>query len=142
MAKTFPVRRRSFGAPMTPMIDVIFLLLVFFICTASFQPLEEDLAASLAHEGVVSAATSSPPKPELPMVWIRVASAGESGCRWRVGETPCDSLDAVRQTLTAEPTESITVIAPARDVACGDVLAVYDLCRLLRRSNIRFATGM
>ena len=32
---------------MTPMIDVVFLLLVFFLCTASFEQPEEDLAASL-----------------------------------------------------------------------------------------------
>ncbi|MEA1952290.1 MAG: biopolymer transporter ExbD, partial [Planctomycetota bacterium] len=35
--------RERLDVKMTPMIDVIFLLLIFFVCTASFQMLEEVL---------------------------------------------------------------------------------------------------
>ena len=46
------VGKRRGSAPlavaMTPMIDVVFLLLVFFLCTATFERPEEDLAASLS----------------------------------------------------------------------------------------------
>lgn len=47
-------RRATSGNPlataMTPMIDVVFLLLVFFLCTASFDEPEQNLAASLSVE--------------------------------------------------------------------------------------------
>ena len=41
-------KRRSFGLRMTAMIDVIFLLLTFFVLTAKFRPPEEFLGLSLS----------------------------------------------------------------------------------------------
>ena len=35
---------------MTPMIDVVFLLLIFFICTASFQIVEQNLPSRIQLE--------------------------------------------------------------------------------------------
>ena len=35
---------------MTPMIDVVFLLLIFFICTASFQIVEQTLQSGVQLE--------------------------------------------------------------------------------------------
>ena len=38
---------------MTPMIDVIFLLLIFFVCTARFRASEEVLPTSLSLPGAI-----------------------------------------------------------------------------------------
>ena len=43
-----PRRRRRFGLRMTPMIDVIFLLLTFFVLTAKFRTPEQFLPIHLA----------------------------------------------------------------------------------------------
>ena len=40
---------------MTPMIDVIFLLLIFFVCTASFRAVEEVLPTNLSLPGAIGA---------------------------------------------------------------------------------------
>ena len=47
--------RRQTDVAMTPMIDVVFQLLIFFICTASFQLAEELLPTSLAITGDAAA---------------------------------------------------------------------------------------
>ncbi len=43
-------RSASVDSVMTPMIDVVFLLLIFFLTTASFQKLEKQLPAASASE--------------------------------------------------------------------------------------------
>ena len=46
-----PARSTSgsgYDIPMTPMIDVVFLLLVFFVWTASFQLVENRLPGAIA----------------------------------------------------------------------------------------------
>ena len=40
-------RREGLDVKMTPMIDVVFLLLIFFVATASFQMVEHVLPSSL-----------------------------------------------------------------------------------------------
>ena len=42
--------RRELEIKMTPMIDVVFLLLVFFVWTASFQAIEYLLPSSLSQK--------------------------------------------------------------------------------------------
>ena len=42
------LRRERIEVKMTPMIDVVFLLLVFFIWTSSFQIAEQSLSGDLA----------------------------------------------------------------------------------------------
>jgi len=49
-------KRRSFGLRMTAMIDVIFLLLTFFVLTAKFRPPEEFLGLAM---GASSTATTN-----------------------------------------------------------------------------------
>src|SRR5262245_58567237 len=47
----YPVER-GFDVMMTPMIDMVFLLLVFFVCTAGFDRPEENLPSNLSLPGV------------------------------------------------------------------------------------------
>ncbi len=46
--------RREFSVSMTPMIDVVFLLLIFFVCKASFQIAEAVLPSPLATGGTTA----------------------------------------------------------------------------------------
>lgn len=132
--------RREWGGTMTPMIDVIFLLLIFFICTASFQPLEEELPATLAGEVETPDGPPPPPEQHEPPVVVRITL--EKGVlQFRVDETPCATLDVVRVALASHPHDAETIIAPARDIAVRDALAVYDLCRALHRTEIRFGVS-
>jgi biopolymer transport protein ExbD len=60
---------------MTPMIDVTFLLLIFFMCTIKFKTLEGKLAAFLPKDVGVNASPAEEPPQKVEIV-IRVAEGG------------------------------------------------------------------
>ena len=133
--------RRQTDIAMTPMIDVVFLLMIFFICTASFQLAEELLPTSLA----VASGTSTPApielEPDLERIVVR-ATQVDGTMHWVVNERPCDTLLEVRQVLhtAAEIDRSLPVILDVSgDVPLGDMIDVYDLCRLEGFERIQFA---
>ena len=67
MKKTSPYldRDRELEIKMTPMIDVVFLLLVFFVWTASFSIVENSLNAELTSQlGEMEVQQDDPP-PEI-----------------------------------------------------------------------------
>ena len=126
---------------MTPMIDVVFQLMIFFICTASFQLGEELLPTSLA---VASGSSTSSPvemEPELERIVVR-ATHTDGATRWVVNDRPCESLADVRQVLHAAAAidRALPVILDvAGEVPLGDMIDVYDLCRLEGFERIQFA---
>jgi biopolymer transport protein ExbD len=126
---------------MTPMIDVVFLLMIFFIGTASFQLAEELLPTSLA---VASGSSTPAPvelEPDLERIVVRATRSGGATI-WIVNERPCDTLAEVQQVLraAAEIDLSLPVILDvAGDVPLGDMIDVYDLCRLEKFEKIQFA---
>jgi biopolymer transport protein ExbD len=65
---------------MTPMIDVTFLLLIFFMCTLKFKTLEGKLAAYLP-QGI---GVNQPPEEPVPKIALTL-SVVEPGQRYRVG---------------------------------------------------------
>jgi biopolymer transport protein ExbD len=132
--------RRQTDIAMTPMIDVVFQLMIFFICTASFQLAEELLPTSLA---VTSGSSTSPIKiePELERIVVSATRANGS-TQWIVNERPCQSLAEVREVLraAAQIDRSLPVVLDvAGEVPLGDMIDVYDLCRLESFDKIQFA---
>jgi biopolymer transport protein ExbD len=132
---------RQTDVAMTPMIDVVFQLMIFFICTASFQLSEELLPSNLA----VASGTSTPSpieiEPELERILVR-ANFADGSTHWVVNERPCDGLQEIRQVLraVAEIDRSLPVILDvAGEVPLGDMIDVYDLCRLEGFEKIQFA---
>lgn len=121
------------AAAMTPMIDVVFLLLVFFLCTASFEQPEETLAASLAYRSEASGAgspdTPRPPLEEIAIVGRRI----EGRTVWTVNDGPqAADRGALAQLLAdlaaIDPTLPVTV-DPGVGVPLGDAVAAYDAAR-------------
>lgn len=135
--------RGRFDVKMTPMIDVVFQLLIFFLCTASFQALEESLPTTLAPSGA-SQAEAPPEELELlDEVLVRVEHH-EGQVRWRVNERPCERLQQLRELLdlVARIRTDVPVILDVDpEVALGDVIDVYDLCRLAGFERIQFAAS-
>ena len=71
--------RRSVDAPdtkidMTPMIDVTFLIIVFFLCTLRFKSLEGRLGANLPRDVGVNDPSVAPV--ERPRLAVRVVAGG------------------------------------------------------------------
>jgi biopolymer transport protein ExbD len=132
--------RRQTDIAMTPMIDVVFQLLIFFICTASFQLSEELLPTSLTITG-----GTVPPAIDIDPEIERIIVRGESidrGTKWTVNDRACPSLVEVEQMLRAEAAidRALPVVLDVgSEVPLGDMIDVYDLCRLVRFETIEFA---
>jgi len=127
---------------MTPMIDVIFLLLIFFVCTASFQPPEQVLPTQVSLPGAV--ATELPPPEELldldelviGLKWSDAAPA------WEINGRRYGDLAQVRAVLeaTQEVQPGLPVILKVEPrVPMEHVVDLYDLCRAVGLSRVQFA---
>jgi biopolymer transport protein ExbD len=135
--------RRQTDIAMTPMIDVVFQLMIFFICTASFQLSEELLPTSLAMTGGTNLAAPVEIEPELERIVARATHA-DGRTQWTINDRPCDSLPEVEQVLraAAEIERTLPVILDvAENVPLGDMIDVYDVCRLVGFEKIQFAAA-
>jgi biopolymer transport protein ExbD len=133
--------RRQTDIAMTPMIDVVFQLMIFFICTASFQAAEELLPSSLAITGGNTSMAPVEIEPDLERILVRgTHTAGRTN--WIVNERPCISMPEVQQVLAAvaaiDKTLPITLDV-AGEVPLGDMIDVYDVCRIIGFEKVQFA---
>jgi biopolymer transport protein ExbD len=133
--------RTSTDVAMTPMIDVVFQLLIFFICTASFQQVEELLPMGLAATDSENTATPRDEEPEQERIVLR-ATRIEGQTRWIVNDRPAASLREVEGALRAvsqsNPSTPITLDVEG-EVPLGEMIDVYDLCRLAGLEKLEFA---
>jgi len=133
------------------MIDVVFLLLVFFIWTASFQIAEQRLPTSVALPGESSGSTINETAAEeldFERIVVRMSwdEAGEEGdrVRWSVNGEPQADLVAVRQKLSAVGAirnDLPVVVDPVEAVPLGHVIDVYDVTREVGFDEVEFAVS-
>lgn len=139
-------RRQSLDVKMTPMIDVVFLLLVFFVWTASFQIVERVLPSSVSEVvGGEQADIELPPPAEADFhdVVVRILWAGQEA-RWMINERPCTDLAEVRERLDiifAASAKAPVIIHPDPDTPLGYVIEVYDVSRLVGFDKVQFAVA-
>jgi len=137
---------RRLDMPMTPMIDVVFQLLIFFVCTASFQAPEELLPAYLLSAGATAQPeTIDPQIEELEQVVVKIDPDGAGRVSWSVNDRPCAALAEVREVLTAVAAvraDLPVVLDVASEVPVGNMVEVWDLCRLVGFQKIQFAASM
>ena len=128
--------RSTFDSTMTPMIDVVFLLLIFFLTTASFQKLEQLLPSAVSAESQSQAGSNADelPKPtdtDLSDCVIRIAMDGDR-VRYRLNEEQIESLEILsgrmRAIIGIRPDLPL-VIDPSDEVPARDAIRVYDLAR-------------
>ena len=125
---------------MTPMIDVIFLLLVFFVCTANFMPPEELLPMDTTLPGSVDAATALPDPVHIDTVLIQILF--DPAPRWQIEGNHCQTLHEVHNILRllSEVKPDIPVIIESTDnVPMENIIDVYDVCRQVGLSRIQFS---
>jgi len=137
-------RRRDLTLSMAPMIDVIFLLLIFFVCTASFRPPEQSLPTRVSLPGAEPA--ELPPDEELEdlddlvvkLLWRDATPA------WELNRRQYASLAEVRSVLEAaqrvQPGLPV-ILSVEPEVPIHHVIDVYDLCRLVGLERVQFAAS-
>jgi biopolymer transport protein ExbD len=141
--------RRGGGAMeinMTPMIDMVFLLIVYFVWTSGDLAQEMLLPSRLSEQAGTAAATNTdtpPPEADFDPVVVRVSWQDEAP-QWLVNGRPLNSLDELRDTLAnlAEIKRDAPIILhPDSEVPLGSVIDVYDLSRVIGFEKIQFATS-
>jgi len=125
---------------MTPMIDVVFLLLIFFVCASAGQVRESLLPTKLAAGDIASNAAPPPERP-LGEVWLHLTQAG-GRTRIELNDRQYDDFGALQKTLKAlaEAAREIPVILDIDgDVPLGEMIHAYDICRAVGFETISFA---
>ncbi len=130
-----PPTRPPARVPLTAMIDVVFLLLIFFIWTSRFDPPELPVAANASIAKTADPATSSERtggSRRLPTWLVQIDLAADGELIYRVAGRAVDGLSAVEAAaaqLAGLPIPPPVVIAPGRDVPMQSVMPLHDSLR-------------
>ena len=139
-------RDSGFDSAMTPMIDVVFLLLIFFVWTASFQVVEYLLPSQLsAVAGSQPADPQEPPPPEEDFedVVIRIVWDGQQPA-WKMNGATMSGLVEVRASLAAIAAlkkDAPLIVHPDRETPLEYVIEAYDAARLEGFEKVQFAAS-
>ncbi len=131
--------QREFDVSMTPMIDVVFLLLIFFVCTASFQITESVLPSPL-HGAAASDLSTEFVEPELERIIIALSWQGEQ-IGLTINAQPCRTPAKLSELLAALASvdRTLPVLLDIADEApLGEAIDIYDRCRLAGFRKIQF----
>jgi biopolymer transport protein ExbD len=139
--------RRPVELQLTPMIDCVFLLMIYFLWSSSFaiaeMSLPSKLSAASAGGRTSRADEPLPAEADFPNVVIRILWNGTAAV-WTVNDVPLGSLDELKQRLMSIAVikrDAPIVLDPASDVPLGDVIEVFDLSRLVGFQKIQFAAS-
>ncbi len=129
---------------MTPMIDVVFLLLIFFVCASIGQIRESNLPTPLAGAGSVEVSQPVEAPPPLGNFWITLKREADGTTTATLNERQFRDwvqLRSVLRQLAAAAAEVPVILDIAPQVPAGDVVDIYDTCKAANFETIQFATG-
>ena len=110
---------------MASMIDVVFLLLIFFMCTSSFQPLENELPTQMPQAGAAEAKDQAELEP------VRINLSHENNrTAITCGDHVCGTFPSLVKRLEAIRAEhdAQVIIEGQGAVPFGDMVAALDAC--------------
>ena len=140
-----PVQSHSYTIEltMTPMIDVVFLLLVFFIWTSSFEVPEFDLPSAIAETPQEGSGVDDPlPLTEPFDEMIVRLSRVDAQLIIALNEQPIENLTILRSRLKeiiAIGVQPPVIIDPADEVTMNDAVKAYDAAREAGADRVLFA---
>lgn len=129
---------------MTPMIDVVFLLLVFFVWTSSFEIPEFDLPGAVAEtpSGGASIESDTPPPVEAFDELIIRLRHSDGTVSMELGGDAIDSVQALK-TRIAEVVglgvQPPVIVDPDPNVSMKQAVSVYDAAREAGADRVMFA---
>lgn len=146
-ASSFHARSGSQELKFTSLIDVVFLLLIFFVWTASFRIAEyvlpSQVSEAAAAEKIANVQQPPPPEADFPDIVVRIHwSAGHPS--WTVNDEPApqfaDVQTKLRRVFEIYRTAPV-IIHPDRNVPLGPVIDLYDLARRVGFDKVQFAAS-
>ena len=130
---------RRLAVSMTPLIDVVFLLMVFFLMTINFEKPEMVLENRLPQLG---SQDSDDPTQDWETVELRVEIAKQGGqLKLFLEERVIDNFDDLLGYLGRLPGDIQIVIDAANDVPYKHVIGVYNTCLKAGKREIVFSVA-
>jgi len=139
-------QRTGLDIPMTPLIDVVFQLLVFFLLTASFHAAEHLLPSRVSApqaSGADQRPETPPPDADFHEIVVRILWTGAEPV-WQISGQTLSSLPEVRAALAAVArvkADAPVILHPDPEVPLGHVIDVYDVTRLVGLPTVQFAAS-
>ena len=135
---------RDYGDPMTPMIDVVFNLLIFFVVTATGSAPEKLLPADLPANGaIVSQVVPDEQKPLVTDVWLKLSLSDEAqALQVDMNGTVYQDLDQLKTKLRALAQigpENPVILDIAPSVQMEQLVDVWDTCIAAGFQSVSFA---
>ncbi len=122
MIRSGEAQDREVTLEMTPLIDIVFLLLIFFLVATTFQQTEREMQIALPQ-----AAFSGPISTALREIIINVDAEGTIIVSGRTIE-PDDLRALIENAMTVNPDQKVTVRGD-RDAAYAHIVRVLDICK-------------
>ena len=130
---------------MTPMIDVVFLLLVFFVWTASFQIVEQILPSNLTAAAGTEASDDADPPPDDDFDDVIIHIHWRQGAPvWQINDVTLATLDELRERLGVivnVQRDKPVILHPHPDVAFGHVVDAYDVAKVAGFERVQYAAS-
>jgi biopolymer transport protein ExbD len=125
---------RVLGFMIAPMVDILLVILVFFIVTWNFALAENELDVR-----VPSATKANEPQPYVGQVVINVKADGTIVVN-RQTKSPAELLDQLKQLAQLYPDQAV-IVRGDEAVDYKHIVEVLDICRQADIWNVAFATG-
>ena len=125
----------NFTVRMTPLIDVVFLLMIFFIMTLNFLEPEGILENRLPETARL---TATDQQKDWEIVRIHL-SHDSVRPRIYLQEREVKGLEDLLHNLNLLPRDIIIVIDPDSKVAYKHVISIYNTCLKSKKTNIAFS---
>ncbi len=131
MIRVQPADEALSGPDLTPLIDIIFIMLVFLMLTAN--PVTHLLSMELPQQAARSAPDPAPPSP------LHLALTAEAP-HWHLEQTGFASLDQFKTALLSQPdlTDRPIVVAGDKSVPLEPVLQLFSLLQAEGLTQVQF----
>lgn len=150
-----PINRssRSVELQMTAMIDVVFLLLIFFLWTSSFEKPETEVTSAVAMSGGGTASDSSQSPTAVPqpfddlIITLEPAAADSTlprlppQLRLNDQNVTQDSLRSRLQQIATLGVQPPVVITPLPGVTIGEAITIHDIAKQAGLTQVLMAVS-
>jgi biopolymer transport protein ExbD len=127
--------------PLTPMIDVTFQLLLYFLLTSTFRPNEGQIPGTLPEKG--AGTSENPMKPVK--VYLRTRGSESDRVQYEVDQIVVDRPEELYKTLMSRrrsgTEETPVIIKPEASVRWKFVVEVFNAAVRAKYKNIGFASS-
>ncbi len=126
----------SLELSMTSMIDVVFLLLIFFMTTSSFSPTEREIDTGIR---TVRASAEQMAKEDLQPVMVDIVPSGSGGFAYRLGARDIATQAELTEQLKLLENQTAGAFIRAVDEAPFDMaVAAIQSCKSARFLNVTY----